>query len=50
MATNEDEPELTRRIEDFKDTSWMGNGNFEIGKPVGCPKCKAWGVGEFEEV
>lgn len=27
-----------------------GLGDAEIGNPVGCPKCHAWGVGRFREI
>ena len=29
---------------------WVTFGDAEIGDPVGCPNCHAWGVGEIEEV
>ena len=48
VASNEEEPEY---IEDCP--GWVkdrGLGDAEIGQPVGCPKCHAWGAKEFEEI
>jgi hypothetical protein len=36
VASNEEDPEFI--------------GDAEIGQPVGCPKCHAWGVDKFEEI
>lgn len=27
---------------------WVTAGSAEVGYPVGCPNCKAWGIGKFE--
>jgi rubredoxin len=48
VASNEEEPAY---IEDRPD--WVKDRDFgdaEIGQPVGCPECHAWGVSKFEEV
>ena len=48
IATNDDEPEYIKELPD-----WVKNkcfGNAEIGEPVGCPKCKSWGVSNFIEI
>jgi hypothetical protein len=48
VASNEEDPEF---IDDCPD--WVkdkGLGDAEIGQPVGCPKCHAWGVDKFEEI
>lgn len=46
VATNDEEPEFIdstpRWVEDM-----LIVGDAEIGEPVGCPKCHAWGVGNF---
>lgn len=48
FASNEDNP-------DFIDDSpkWVKDlscGESEIGEPIGCPKCHAWGDGSFEMI
>lgn len=48
VATNEEEPECLGEA-----PKWINKyttGEAEIGEPVGCPKCHAWGVGKFEEI
>ncbi len=44
LASNEEEPNYLgvtpKWIED--------KGDAEIGEPIGCPKCQAWGVNNFE--
>ena len=45
LATNEEEPEYVA-----KPPKWAPDGDAEIGEPVGCPKCRNWGEGEFEIV
>ena len=48
VATNEEEPEFVS-----ESPEWVLDkvaGDAEIGEPVGCPKCQAWGVGEFEMI
>lgn len=45
VATNEEEPEYLAAA-----PKWCTDGDAEIGKPVGCPKCHAWGVGNFENI
>jgi len=47
VATNEEEPgHITCELPKWSE----GKGDAEIGKPVGCPKCQAWGVDNFEMV
>ena len=46
VASNDEEP-------DFIDgcPAWVndkGLGDAEIGEPVGCPECHAWGVDKFQ--
>lgn len=46
IASNEEEPEYISDI-----TKWVkdkGLGEAKISEPVGCPKCHAWGIGNFE--
>jgi rubredoxin len=48
VASNDEEPDF---IDDCP--SWVkdkGLGDAEIGQPVGCPECHAWGVDKFEEI
>jgi hypothetical protein len=46
FASNEEEPEYIDGAPQWvKD---KGYGDAEIGEPVGCPKCHAWGVNNFE--
>ncbi len=48
VATNSEEPEYLEHYPKWVDKQTCGGGDAEIGKPVGCPKCHAWGVGNFE--
>ncbi|HHT9119084.1 MAG TPA: hypothetical protein ACFYD3_00875 [Candidatus Hypogeohydataceae bacterium YC41] len=48
VASNAEEPEYKGDI-----PKWVkdkGVGEAEIGDPVGCPKCRAWGVHNFENI
>lgn len=45
VATNDDEREYVSRP-----PKWASDGDAEIGELVGCPKCKNWGVNEFEMI
>ncbi len=48
VASNDEEPDF---IDDCPD--WVkekGLGDAEIGQPVGCPACHAWGEDKFEEI
>jgi len=48
VATNEEEPEYIS-----KPPNWVTDkavGDAEVGEPVGCPKCHAWGVSNFERI
>ncbi|MEA3432605.1 MAG: hypothetical protein U9R01_08065 [candidate division WOR-3 bacterium] len=48
IATNNKEPEYIS-----KPPGWILDealGDAEIGEPVGCPKCHAWGVSNFEVI
>ena len=46
LASNEEEPEFIDGPPDWvKD---KGVGDTEIGEPVGCPRCHAWGMDEFQ--
>ena len=48
VASNEEEPEFIDNC-----PAWVnekGLGDAEIGQPVGCPACHAWGVDKFEEI
>lgn len=49
VATNEEEPEFISSDvpQCLKEKSF---GEAEIGEPVGCPKCHAWGVHNFEDI
>jgi rubredoxin len=48
VASNKEEPEFIHDCPDWvKD---RGLGDAEIGQPVGCPECHAWGVDKFEEI
>lgn len=47
IASNEEEPvHITCELPDWVE----GKGDAEINEPVGCPKCRAWGVNNFEIV
>ena len=48
VASNEEEPEYIKDCPDW--VKGRGLGDAEIGQPVGCPKCHAWGVNEFKEI
>lgn len=43
VASNEEEPEYISGCPGWVTDSGAG----EIGVPVGCPKCRAWGVTKF---
>lgn len=48
LASNEEEPEFIDGC-----PTWVkekGLGDTEIGEPVGCPECHAWGVDNFEVI
>ena len=47
IASNDEEPEYLDSAPKWIDKHCSG-GDAEIGEPVGCPKCHAWGVGNFE--
>lgn len=45
IASNEEEPDYVT----CKVPKWVKrSGDAEIGEPIGCPKCHAWGVDNFE--
>jgi len=45
VASNDDEPEFISSTPKWvKD---IAEGESEIGEPVGCPKCHAWGESNF---
>lgn len=44
-ASNDNDPEWFGRAPE-----WVTAGGAEIGDPVGCPNCKAWGVDKFESI
>jgi hypothetical protein len=43
VASNDDDPEYIDECPD-----WVTDGDGEIGEPIGCPKCRTWGVDNFE--
>ncbi|MCK4352066.1 hypothetical protein KAW65_01515 [candidate division WOR-3 bacterium] len=49
VASNDEEPEFINCCPE-----WVSDkvpvGDAEIGEPVGCPECHAWGVSNFELV
>lgn len=48
VASNDEDPQF---IDDCP--VWVrdkGLGEAEIGEPVGCPKCHAWGTDRFEVI
>jgi hypothetical protein len=48
VASNTQDPEYIR-----ESPQWVQDkvsGDVEIGEPVGCPKCHAWGVSNFEMI
>ncbi|MBM3118046.1 MAG: hypothetical protein FJ006_00585 [Chloroflexi bacterium] len=46
LASNEEDPEFIDNCPTWVNDN--GPGDSEIGEPVGCPKCHAWGVDKFE--
>ncbi|MBI2845054.1 MAG: hypothetical protein HYX86_00765 [Chloroflexi bacterium] len=48
LATNESDPEYLAPARDLAEA--RGYGDAEIGEPIGCPTCRAWGVDKFEEI
>lgn len=48
VASNEEEPEFIGDVPKWVND--MAVGDSEIEEPVGCPKCHAWGVHNFEIV
>jgi hypothetical protein len=48
IASNEEEPEFISSCPTW--VSDRGLGDAEIGEPVGCSKCHAWGVDKFEKL
>ena len=49
IASNEIEPEFINSCPEWVSNKVFG-GSAEIGEPVGCPKCHAWGVTNFKLV
>jgi hypothetical protein len=50
IATNDtEEPEYINKYPEWIKKHCFGGipGEAEIGEPVGCPKCHAWGVSNF---
>jgi hypothetical protein len=48
VASNDEDPEFIDGC-----PAWVrggGLGEAEIGEPIGCPKCHAWGVNKFEVI
>jgi len=48
VASNEEEPEFISDVPKWVKDKAVGDA--EIGEPVGCPKCHAWGVDNFEMI
>lgn len=48
VASNDEDPEYVDSAPQW--VADKGVGSAEIGEPVGCLKCQAWGVSNFEEV
>ena len=46
VASNSEDPEYLREVPNWVKEKAVGDA--EIGEPVGCPKCHAWGVDNFE--
>ena len=46
IASNGEEPEFIDCCPEWVREKEVGDA--EIGEPVGCPRCHAWGVSEFE--
>lgn len=46
LASNEEEPEYIGDVPKWVKDKAVGDA--EIGEPVGCPKCHAWGSYNFE--
>lgn len=47
VASNEEEPEYIKKYPKWVSSKSSGGGDAEIVSPVGCPRCHAWGVGNF---
>lgn len=46
FASNEEESDYLSRA-----PKWVEEkGDAEIGEPVGCPKCRSWGIDNFEMI
>jgi len=48
IAINGDEPEYKAKAPDWVKNKHLGDA--QIGEPVGCPKCHAWGTSNFERI
>ncbi|MBN2187504.1 MAG: hypothetical protein JW732_08685 [Dehalococcoidia bacterium] len=48
LASNEEDPEFIGNCPTWVEKE--GFGEAEIGEPVGCPECHAWGVDKFQLV
>lgn len=48
VASNEMQPDYVSTSPDWVEKRHLGAA--EIGPPVGCPKCHAWGEGNFAAV
>jgi len=48
VASNEQEPEYISEVPEWVKKKSVGEA--KIGEPVGCPKCHAWGVNNFEQI
>lgn len=48
VASNEEDPEFLNSAPKWSRD--IDDGEAEIGEPIGCPKCYAWGVSNFEVV
>lgn len=48
IASNEEEPEFIDCCPSWAEGKGLGDA--EIGEPVGCPECHAWGIGKFKEL
>lgn len=46
IASNKEEPEFIDGCPEWVYENVIGDA--EIGEPVGCPKCHAWGINNFE--
>lgn len=45
VATNEEDPEYVEEAAEWIETKSVGYE--EIGEPIGCPVCHAWGEDKF---